>query len=91
MSDNIIKVIIQEGGKTAREYIDREKPEFYGDTPFLSGLLIASHEEKEKKLRTFEIDYSCVPKESKKLLLNGYIPDSKRKAKILTNNKIQIL
>jgi len=48
-------------------------------------------QEAESKLRTFTIDYSKVDNSKKKLLLNGYIPNSTHSAGLINETTVRIL
>ena len=96
-----IDVVILGCGRKAKEIMKRKKPEFYGDTGFLSALLICNYEDEKKNLKTFDIDFShwdsffeTIEKKVKGKITHvnmGFKPRTKRKAKILDNGKIRIL
>ncbi len=96
-----IDVVILGCGRKAKEIMNREKPEYYGDTGFLSALLIAGYEYDKKNLRTFDIDFShwdsvfqSIEKKvgGKITHINmGFKPRTKHKAKILDNGAVKIL
>lgn len=84
---NNIKVRIRMDGKTAREL----NP--YGSEPKIGTDGFKNYmdwKKAEASLRKFEIDFSHIDPEHKKLLLNGYAPYTIANAEILENGKIKI-